>query len=144
MAMASKCEPIKQRRYDPSMSRRTRKPTSTTTTKISQDEGEELQKKSNDGFHRVSLKELLKESKGEKAENGTTEAESGTVQDNVDGKKLMEAAAVEKSLPIVRKQGEGMEGAKMAGLVTRYAKVLNHLIKVKRSSKKKNVVQLLM
>nr|XP_010935492.2 uncharacterized protein LOC105055395 [Elaeis guineensis] len=135
--MATECEPTKQRRYDLSMSRRTRKPpTTTSTTKSSQDEDEDLQKKSNNGFHHVSLKELMKESNGEKAE-------SRTGQGNGDGMKLMETAA-EKNLPIVRKQGEGIEGVKMAGLVSRYAKVLNHLIKVKRSSKKKNVVQFLM
>lgn len=135
--MASECEPTKQRRYDPSMSRRTRKPpTTTSTNKSSQDEDEEPQKKISDGFHHASLKELMKESNGEKAE-------SRTGQGNGDGMKLIETAA-EKNLPIVRKKGEGIEGAKMGGLVCRYAKVLNHLIKVKRSSKKKNIVQLLM
>ncbi|KAJ0966274.1 hypothetical protein J5N97_027412 [Dioscorea zingiberensis] len=114
--MASEFE-LKKHRYDPSMSRRTRKPSSCIAKES------ELQKSSN-GFNHVSLKELMNE--GEDKEKA--EENSGT--------------ETKKNLSIVARKSEGGEGVKMSGIMSRYAKILNHMIKAKRETKKRTTVKL--
>ncbi|XP_039131392.1 uncharacterized protein LOC120267774 [Dioscorea cayenensis subsp. rotundata] len=114
--MSTECEP-KKRRYDLSMSRRTRKPFSCTAKET------ELQKIS-DGENRVSLKELMNEGNegGKAKENATFE--------------------MKKNMSIVVRQGEAGEGGKMSGIMSRYTKILSHLIKAKRETKKRANVKL--
>ncbi|KAM0943672.1 hypothetical protein DsansV1_C13g0124641 [Dioscorea sansibarensis] len=113
--MSTECEP-KKHRYDPSMSRRTRKPPSCTAKQT------ELQRSSS-GENHVSLKELLHEGNegGKAKENATFE--------------------MKKNMSIVARQGEG---GKMSGIMSRYTKILSHLIKAKRDTKKRATVKLLL
>ena len=172
--MATGPETIKHRRYDPSMSKRTRKPQ--VAAEISVNQGGELAKDSNsihsssvssltcedeplkvsngihhsslrsldhqddelqndsDGIHRSSLKELMNQGNKQKK---VADAETDQVE-------IRAAMSEDKnSLALVPTQGDGMAGAKKRGMVNRYVKMLSHLIKVKRESKKKSVVPLL-
>lgn len=177
--MASEAALGKHRHYDPSMSKRTRKPqvvekvfpdqdvelprycnsiNGSSVSSLNLDDelvkdsndvhqlslgaldlGDELQKDSND-VHRSSLKELMNEGTGlEKVTDTKTD-----VGDEVCSE--MQEAAVSKdknSLALVSMKGEGVVGVKTGGMVSRYVKVLSHLIKVKRGSKKKTVPGLL-
>ncbi|KAG9456397.1 hypothetical protein H6P81_000905 [Aristolochia fimbriata] len=77
---------------------------------------------------RRSLKELMKGDEGEKSGKS-----GGGHHVNSLGQRFMEE---EKNLPLVPRQGESTEGSKFAGMVSRYVKVLNHLIKVKRERRR--------
>ena len=197
--MASEPETIKHCRYDPSMSKRTRKPQVVTEISVNQDyelaedsnsihsssissliQEDELFKVSNgihhlslgsldqvdellkvnngihqsslrspdqgadfqndnSGIHRSSLKELMNQGNGQEkvANTGTDQVE------NIGGEMRAAMSEAKSSLALVPMQGDGSAGVKKRGMMNRYVKVLSHLIKVKRESKKKSVVPLL-
>ncbi|CAL9772362.1 unnamed protein product [Musa acuminata subsp. burmannicoides] len=148
-------DPSKHRRYDPSMSRRTRRP-----IKISQEDmnGEsESQLQKDEGLQRMSLQELMVEggdsssSKGEKADADTDDRKG-------DVRKVMDVSAEEKNAPpaaatdygesekklaVVLKQADSTGGVTVAGMVSRYVKVLNKLIKARHNSKKRSAAKLM-
>ncbi|URE19604.1 hypothetical protein MUK42_10654 [Musa troglodytarum] len=153
--MATHHDPSKHRRYDPSMSRRTRRP-----IKISQEdmnEESESQLETDEGLQRMSLQELLVEGddsnscKGEKA-GADTDDRAGDVRKLTDvsaeEKNAPPAAAAddgesEKKLAVVLKQGDSAGGLTVAGMVSRYVKVLNKLIKARHNSKKRSAAKLM-
>ncbi|XP_010257591.1 PREDICTED: uncharacterized protein LOC104597634 [Nelumbo nucifera] len=168
--MGSECNPSK-RHYDLSMSRRTRKPIKlqvsdqpihpiitagdddkkddvkcspeTENVKSSpetENPSSGIGEVEEDGIDRRSLKELIHE--GEEKLGDGEEGKRGR-----SGKSLGHHFTQENQLQLVTKQqAEGMEGVKTGGLVSRYIKVLSHLIKVKRDphlgSRKKPVLRL--
>lgn len=137
------------------MSRRTRRP-----IKISQEDmnGEsESQLQKDEGLQRMSLQELMVEggdsssSKGEKAD-ADTDDRKGDVRKLTDvsaeEKNAPPAAATdygesEKKLAVVLKQADSTGGVTVAGMVSRYVKVLNKLIKARHNSKKRSAAKLM-
>ncbi|RWW81656.1 hypothetical protein BHE74_00009931 [Ensete ventricosum] len=127
--MATRSDPSKQRRFDPSMSRRTRK-----ATDVSQEEPQP--EEATDGFRRMSLQELMSEG----ADQGINSAAAAVRKLMTDASSDQEDAAAatsndewEKTHLIVPKQG----GVRAHGMLNRYVNVLNNLIKPRRNSKKK-------
>ncbi|XP_077226175.1 uncharacterized protein LOC143859336 [Tasmannia lanceolata] len=126
--MGSECN-LSRRHYDLSMSKRTRKPTGETIRSPDQNGDQESMVPStwvegkDNGLDRRSLKELM--------EGEVREKHGEAKQCNSLAHHFIEE---EKHLPLAKKQGDCLEGAKLTGMVNRYVKVLNHLIKVKRDS----------
>ncbi|CAL9124477.1 unnamed protein product [Musa acuminata var. zebrina] len=148
-------DPSKQRRYDPSMSRRTRRPIKISQEDMNEESESPLQK--DEGLQRMSLQELMVEggdsssSKGEKADSDTDDRK-GDVRKLTDvsaeEKNAPPAAATdygesEKKLAVVLKQADSTGGVTVAGMVSRYVKVLNKLIKARHNSKKRSAAKLM-
>ncbi|CAL9194616.1 unnamed protein product [Musa hybrid cultivar] len=148
-------DPSKQRRYDPSMSRRTRRPIKISQEDMNEESESQLQK--DEGLQRMSLQELMVEggdsssSKGEKAD-ADTDDRKGDVRKLTDvsaeEKNAPPAAATdygesEKKLAVVLKQADSTGGVTVAGMVSRYVKVLNKLIKARHNSKKRSAAKLM-
>ncbi|KAJ8470214.1 hypothetical protein OPV22_024557 [Ensete ventricosum] len=155
--MATHHDPSKHRRYDPSMSRRTRRP-----IKISQEdmnEESESQLERDEGLQRMSLQELMVEG-GDSNSNSSKGEKAGADTDDREGdvRKLTDVSAEEKNAPpaaapddgesekklaVVLKQGDSASGVTVAGMVSRYVKVLNKLIKARHNSKKRSAAKLM-
>lgn len=89
-----------------------------------------------------SLKQLINGDNGNKAMACTTHDDGSRGRSSL-GQHFTEE---EKNLQLVRTQPkEGLQGGKLKKMVSRYAKVLSHLIKVKRdTSQKKPILRLTM
>ncbi|THU61774.1 hypothetical protein C4D60_Mb07t26830 [Musa balbisiana] len=149
-------DPSKHRRYDPSMSRRTRRPIKISQEDMNEESESQLQK--DEGLQRMSLQELMVEggdssssSKGEKAGADTDDREGDVLKltaVSAEEKNAPPAAATdygesEKKLAVVLKQGDSTGGVTVAGMVSRYVKVLNKLIKARHNSKKRSAAKLM-
>ncbi|KAJ7949074.1 ubiquitin-conjugating enzyme E2 S isoform X1 [Quillaja saponaria] len=150
--MGSECNPIK-RHYDVTMSKRTRKPPHLNDpfeklTPLSDPTknvplGNLLDEEVDENDHHKSLKQLINGDEEQKVDVG-----EGSKGRNSLGQHFNEE---EKHLQLVSKQQEeNLQGIKLKKLMRRYAKVLSHLIKIKRDkhnigeSRKKRVLQLTM
>lgn len=169
--MGSECNPNK-RHYDLSMSRRTRK--STTSSANSSDQNGEFEDSADQNGELVDSADQIVELVGSGDQNGELEGSvlptgeedvvehrktlmalmdgEGKVrlgqrkQRNSLGHYFMEEG---RQLALSTKKGESLEGAKLSGMVSHYLKLLNHMIKVKKrdsrfGSSKRAIVQLLM
>ena len=126
--MATRSDPSKQSRIDPSMSRRTRK-----AIEVFQEEPQP--EEATDGFRRMSLQELMSQGAGQGI-NGAAAVRklmTNASRDQEDAAAATSNDEWEKTLPIVPKQG----GVRAHGILNRYVKVLNNLIKARCSSKEK-------
>lgn len=137
------------------MSRRTRRPIKISQEDMNEESESQLQK--DEGLQRMSLQELMVEggdsssSKGEKAD-ADTDDRKGDVRKLTDvsaeEKNAPPAAATdygesEKKLAVVLKQADSTGGVTVAGMVSRYVKVLNKLIKARHNSKKRSAAKLM-
>lgn len=137
------------------MSRRTRRPIKISQEDMNEESESQLQK--DEGLQRMSLQELMVEggdsssSKGEKAD-ADTDDRKGDVRKltdvSADEKNAPPAAATdygesEKKLAVVLKQADSTGGVTVAGMVSRYVKVLNKLIKARHNSKKRSAAKLM-
>jgi len=104
----------------------------------SPDQDDDLQIDSN-GIHRSSLKELMNQGNGQEKVANTENDQD----DDIGGEMRTTMSEDKSSLALVPMQGDGIAGVKKRGMVSRYVKVLRHLIKVKQESKKKSIVLLL-
>ncbi|WOL08058.1 hypothetical protein Cni_G16810 [Canna indica] len=128
--MASQYDTKKQRRFDLSMSRRTRKPVNI-SQESTKDEGHLM-------FQQMSLQELM-------ADNGSSTSSRGCRADLAIEEEKTAGQIDEKNnnLAIVPKKGESGGGVKIVEMVGRYVKTLNYLIKAKHGLKKKNGMRIL-
>ncbi|OVA06354.1 hypothetical protein BVC80_8883g27 [Macleaya cordata] len=155
--MGSEFNPYK-RRYDLSMSKRTRKPSKHEGTSQLKSTGSSTGRLGNTDHK--SLRELINGGSGEEKMAIDKKQNVKLIENEGEGKCAPENGGrnslryylkeQEEDLQLVstKQQGEGMKGVKLGGMVSRYVKVLNHLIKVQRDpclgSRKKPVLRLTM
>ncbi|XP_022714635.1 uncharacterized protein LOC111274325 [Durio zibethinus] len=144
--MDSECNPSNKRHYDITMSKRTRKPLNLQETNHTNASSKWDQITPRKGDHeeeesdRKSLKQLIK---GDSNAKDTTRSECRS--SNSLGHHFTEEP---KQLQQLVKKHQQDNGVKLKGLMSRYAKVLSLLVKVKREpsigSRKKHLLRLTM
>ncbi|RRT42095.1 hypothetical protein B296_00048491 [Ensete ventricosum] len=122
-------------------------------------EESESQLERDEGLQGMSLQELMVEG-GDSNSNSSKGEKAGADTDDREGdvRKLTDVSAEEKNAPpaaapddgesekklaVVLKQGDSASGVTVAGMVSRYVKVLNKLIKARHNSKKRSAAKLM-
>ncbi|XP_022723514.1 uncharacterized protein LOC111280418 [Durio zibethinus] len=145
--MGSECNPSNKLHYDITMSKRTRKPLNLQEKAIHQNSHTTAsifdQSSPSKGDHheeelesdRKSLKQLINGDEKAISRSGSSCRSSTSL-----GHHFTEE---EKQLQLVKKNQQD-NGLKLKGMMSRYAKVLSHLVKLKRESRKKHLLRLTM